>query len=430
MQKGLSDTEEKQRDVVIIGGGPAGGTAAALLAEKGLDVLLLEKEKFPRFHIGESLMTETWWVLNRLGMVDWLKTTAFPVKRSVQFISETGKPSKPFYFFETNDHESASTWQVERSVFDSRLLEVAAENGAEIREGVTVKKVLFNDDGQAIGVQASREGSLVDFPARVTIDASGIGALVGRQLKLIRSDPRLMKGAIYAHYRGGHRDEGRDEGATLIIHTKGNSGWFWYIPLSDDRVSIGVVGDPGSLIKDRRSPETGKRLSPEEILAEEIANSPAMRERMQNATRCSDVMVVSDFSYRAIRCAGDGWVLIGDAFGFVDPVYSTGVFLALKSGEMAADSVSRALADGDLGGGKLGSFAGELVSGIEAMRKLVYAFYTPGFSFADFVREHPEHEERLVDLLTGNVFKEGVTDIFKDMKDFCDLPDEIPLESG
>ena len=123
--------DTRERDVVIIGGGPAGGTAAALLAEKGLDVLLLEKETFPRFHIGESLMTETWWVLDRLGMVEWLKTTAFPRKRSVQFFSCDGTSSRPFYFFETNKHESAATWQVERSVFDEKLLAGASEKGAE-----------------------------------------------------------------------------------------------------------------------------------------------------------------------------------------------------------------------------------------------------------------------------------------------------------
>ena len=417
--------DDRERDAVIIGGGPAGGTAAALLAKNGLDVLLLEKENFPRFHIGESLMTETWWVLDRLGMVEWLKTTAFPRKRSVQFISEDGSPSRPFYFSQTNKHESAATWQVERSVFDEKLLTVASEKGAEVRLGAAVERVLFDDEQRATGVRAAIDGESVEVPARVTVDASGMGALLGRQLKLIRSDPRLRKGSIFAHYTGGYRDEGDDEGATLIVHTKGNRGWFWYIPLSDDRVSVGVVGDPDELLKGRGGPA--------EILQEEIQKSPEMRRRLcelRQASLCSEVMVTSDFSYRATRCAGPGWVLIGDAFGFVDPVYSTGVFLALKSGEMAADAIAGAIETDDLDASRLGSFAPDLVSGIEAMRKLVYAFYTPGFSFADFVRSHPQHRERLVDLLTGNIFKEGVTDIFDDMKDCCELPEELPLEPG
>ena len=416
------DIDTRQRDVVVIGGGPAGGTAAALLAAKGLDVLLLEKETFPRFHIGESLMTETWWALEKLGLVEWLKSTAFPRKHSVQFISEDGRPSKPFYFSDTNDHESAVTWQVERSVFDAKLLDVAGSNGAEIRDGVAVEKVLFAEDGRAEGVRAAANGLICEIPARVIVDASGLGAVIGRQLKLLEQDPLLMKAAIFAHYKGAHRDEGVDEGATLIIHSEGNRGWFWYIPLSDDRVSVGVVGEPGELLKGRGSPT--------EILAEEVRGSPCLKSRLENASICSDVSVVSDFSYRSRRCAGPGWVLIGDAFGFIDPVYSTGVFLALKSGEMAAEAIAEGIAANDLGGDRLGAFAPELVGGIEAMRKLVYAFYTPGFSFADFVKSHPEHRERLVDLLTGNVFKEGISDIFEDMKDFCILPEEMPLEAG
>jgi flavin-dependent dehydrogenase len=411
--------ETRPRQVIVAGGGPAGATAATILAMNGVDVLLLEKEEFPRFHIGESLMTETWWPLDRLGLIDWLTESAFPRKHSVQFISETGRTSRPFYFFETNKHESAVTWQVDRATFDAKLVDNARDKGAEISTSTEVRRVLFDGD-RVIGVRARRGDQEIEIPCDVFVDATGLGSLLARQLGLLRMDPKLRKASIFAHYRGGHRDEGKDEGATLIIQTPVNRGWFWSIPLSDDRVSIGVVGAPDKLLKGRGNPE--------QVLAEEIEACPTVRDRLAGAELCSDVRVVSDFSYRATRCAGDGWVLVGDAFGFIDPVYSTGVFLALKSGELAADTIASGLELGKLDGAQLGSFGPEFATGMEAMRKLVYAFYTPGFSFANFVRQHPEHRERLVDLLTGNVFKEGVSDIFDDMKDFIELPEEMPLE--
>jgi len=417
---GPATLDVRPRQVVVAGGGPAGATAATLLAQQGVDVLLVEKEEMPRFHIGESLMTETWWPLERLGLVDWLRQSSFPRKYSVQFISDTGKPSRPFYFFETNSHESAVTWQVERSIFDAKLVERARECGVEVHTSTSVERVVFDGD-RATGVVVRRDDETLEIPSTVFVDATGLGAVLARQLRLIQKDPKLRKAAIFAHYRGALRDEGIDEGATLIISTTENRGWFWYIPLADDRVSVGVVGSPDDLLKARGSPE--------EVLAEEVAACATMAERLARAELASPVRVVADFSYRARRCSGDGWVLVGDAFGFIDPVYSTGVFLALKSGQMAADSTAAALRDGETTGGRLGSFAREFAAGMEAMRKLVHAFYTPGFSFANFVRQHPEHRDRLVDLLIGNVFKPGVTDIFEDMKSFCDLPEEFPLEA-
>ena len=405
--------------VAVLGGGPAGTTVATLLAQRGIDVKLFDRERFPRFHIGESLMTETWWTFERLGVLDRLKASDFPRKYSVQFISERGNASRPFYFFETNSHESSGTWQVDRAEFDAMLLENARDKGVDVRTGAEAKRVLF-EGTRAVGVEVTfADGETTTVRADVVADATGLHALLGRQLKLLRPDPSLRKAALFAHFEGAYRDSGKDEGATIILHTRGNRGWFWNIPLSRDRVSLGVVGSVGELIKGRGRPQ--------EILDEEISNCPTVKERLKDSRQISAAHVVNDFSYRATRVAGDGWVLLGDAFGFIDPVYSTGVFLALKSGEMAADAIVTALEKENVCGSELGSFGGELARAMEALRKLVCAFYTPGFSFADFVAEHPEHRNRLVDLLTGNVFKEGITDIFRDMKGLCDLPDERPL---
>ena len=404
----------QESSVVVLGGGPAGATVSALLAHAGHQVLLLERERFPRFHIGESLIPETYWTLQKLGVLEKLRSSSSPVKVSVQFISESGRASRPFYFFERKPGESAYTWQVERSWFDQMLLENAAEKGVDVRLGVTAKEILFEGE-RALGVRASTEnGREETVRSRVLVDATGLSSLVSRQLGLRKRDPYLGKAAVFSHYENALRDSGIDEGATLVIHTAGNRGWFWYIPLSENRVSVGVVGSPEELFTDGDSKD--------DILAQEIDRCPAVASRLEKARQVFPARVVSDYTYRATRCSGDGWVLVGDAYGFIDPIYSTGVFLALKSGEMAAETISESLRRGDCSEKALGCWGPKLTGGMNALRQLVYAFYTPGFSFARFVQEHPEHRDRLTDLLIGDVFKEGVTDIFEDLKAFCNLP--------
>ena len=300
------------------------------------------------------------------------------------------------------------------------MLENAVEKGVRVFRQSDVKEVLFDGD-KAVGVQvAVEDGESKSVYADIIVDATGQSCLISRRLGLRKKDPHLVKGSIFAHYENGHRDPGIDEGATIILHTRDNKGWFWYIPLSKNRVSVGVVSSPKSLF--------GDQASPEEVLNREIDNCPAVRERLKDATKSSPAMVLSDFSYRAKQLAGNGWVLVGDALGFLDPIYSSGVFLALKSGEVAAETMDRAIRSGDYSAASLGDFGPDFMRGMEAIRKLVYAFYTPGFSFSGFIREHPEHHDRLVDLLIGDVFKDGVEDFFEDLQAFCELPVEMPLD--
>ncbi|HVR75890.1 MAG TPA: NAD(P)/FAD-dependent oxidoreductase, partial [Planctomycetota bacterium] len=239
-------TAETQ-EIVIIGGGPAGSTAAAVLALQGVKPVLLEREQFPRFHIGESLMPETYWTFERIGMLERLGASDFPKKYSVQFISESGKASKPFYFKDHNPHACSTTWQVDRSGFDAMLLENAREKGADVRMGWSVDRVLF-EGPRAVGVEGSRpDGRKFVIRTKVVVDASGLHSLLSRQLRIKKKDPKLDKAAVYAHYENGLLDPGIDAGATIVFHTKGNRGWFWYIPLSRNRVSVGVVGNVGEL---------------------------------------------------------------------------------------------------------------------------------------------------------------------------------------
>ena len=317
------------------------------------------------------------------------------------------------------------TWQVLRSEFDQMLLENAQEKRAEVQRGVSVHEVLF-DGERAVGVRAKlADGRIEEFSAKVVVDSTGQSALISRKLKISTTEPQLKKASIFTHFEGGIRDEGIDEGATLILHTENKDSWFWYIPLPYDRVSVGVVGDLGYLLQDRRGSDG--TLSHQAIFDEELAKCPALQPRITGAEQLFPVKVTKDFSYRANRIAGDGWVLVGDAFGFLDPVYSSGLFLALKSGEMAADTINEALEKEDFSATQLGRFGTDFVAGMEAIRKLVYAFYTKDFSFARFLKRFPECQQGIVDILSGNVYRTDVTVIFGPMAEMCRLPEDMRL---
>lgn len=408
-------------DVIVIGGGPAGSTVGALLAEYGHRTLILERSAFPRFHVGESLVPETYWTFRRLGVLDRLRESAFPQKYSVQFVSDGDKESAPFYFDDYKPGESSVTWQVVRGEFDRMLLDNATLKGGIVRTDAQVLDVLFEGE-QAVGVTVQFRSKPTDgnpwdstemretrkIAAKVIVDATGQSAFLASRLGLKQPDVRLKKASVWTYFRDALRDAGKDEGATLIMQTKGKTSWFWYIPLPDDIVSVGVTGGMGYMFGENRR-------SPEAVFERELKRCPAMQQRLQNAARYTDFFTTKDFSYRASKAAGPGWVLVGDAFGFIDPVYSTGVFLALKSGEFAADAIHHALMQNDVSAPRLGVWQADYVQGVELFRKLVYAFYTPEFSFAQFLRERPRFRNNLIDMLMGNVFQPGVGEMFEQM---------------
>jgi flavin-dependent dehydrogenase len=401
-------------EAIVIGGGPAGSTAGALLAEQGHKVLLLEREPFPRYHIGESLIPYTWFTLNRLGVVDWLRNSACPKKYSVQFVSITGRVSQPFYFFQTIKHECSLTWQVWRSEFDAMLLDNARKKGVEVRQGVAVRDVIM-DGERVVGVRADAgNGGVEEIRAKAVVDASGRDSMLSRRFGWRDRDKDLNKIAVWSYWKGAHRDPGLDEGATTVAYVP-QKGWFWYIPLHSDIVSVGVVGDPDYLYRDTRDPN--------EIYARELAGCAWIRDHVEVGTQCEPVRVTGEYTYHSKRIGGDGFCLVGDAFAFLDPLFSTGVFLALKSGEMAADALHEALAAGQpVTAATFEPYYAKQRHAVMSFRRLVRAFYNLTFSFREFLQEYPDLHPLIVDTLVGNVFND-LTPLFDALEEYQARPE-------
>jgi len=398
-------------DAIVIGGGPSGSTAGALLADQGHRVLLLEREPFPRYHIGESLIPYTWFTLNRLGVLDWLRQSACPKKYSVQFVSITGKVSQPFYFFKTIPHECSQTWQVWRSEFDQMLLDNAATKGVEVRQHVTVRDVLM-DGARVVGVRADTKGGATgqEIRAKVVVDATGRDSLLSRKFGWKDRDADLNKIAVWTYFEGAKRDPGLDEGATTVAYIP-EKGWFWYIPMAGNVVSVGVVAEPGYLYRDTRDPEA--------IFRRESEACTWIQERINVGTQVKPVRVTGEYSYHSKKIGGDGFCLVGDAFAFLDPLFSTGVFLGLKSGEMAADAIHAALSTGDgtVSAAHFDEYYANQRRAVMSFRQLVRAFYDLSFSFREFLQVYPHLNSLIVDTLVGNVFTD-LTPLFAALEEY------------
>jgi flavin-dependent dehydrogenase len=414
----MTDAIKNNYEVLVVGGGPAGSTAATVLSQYGRKVALLEKDDFPRYHVGESMIPYTYFPLKRIGMISKLQKYPFIKKNSVQFASINGMDSQPFYFAEHMNHPASQTWQAERNQFDKLLLDNAREKGVTVIQGVKADKILQDQDKVSGILIKNRAGETVEYNAPVIIDASGRKGLATKRFGWSVPDPALQKVAIWNYFKGAKRDSGIDEGATTIAYLP-EKGWFWYIPLQDDIVSVGVVANKDYLYDTTRDPEI--------IIQREIKNNKWIENHLEGSQPYEKYRVTGDYSYRAKYSAADGIVLTGDAFAFLDPVFSSGLYFALKGGEMAADHVECALRDGDVSAKQFKKYSDIFCDYIESMRKLVYVFYDENFSFRPLFEKYPQLSVDVTDLLIGNLDKD-FSELFQAMEEFVVLPE--PLKHG
>jgi flavin-dependent dehydrogenase len=351
-------------DVAIIGGGPAGSSAGTLLAKSGRRVVLFEKAKFPRFSVGESTLPATLNILERMGVKEKIDNGGFLIKYGGEIVSACGQRVR-FYFRNGFKAKRPTAYQVLRSEFDRILLDHAAETGCDVRQQTSVDS--FEIDGQGVTLYAGNGAQAVR--AKYVLDCSGRNCVIGNRFQLKRLFPNLRKFSLYAYYDDVRREEGPDGTLTRMVRTK--DSWFWMIPLKGNTTSIGVVMDTEKF--------RSMKMSPEEALDHCISEQPVVNEWMEKARRVTDVYATGDFSYRNRQLFGDRWLLAGDAAGFIDPVFSSGVYLALLSGEQAADALNLVLDRPDKRANAFRSYERRIGRALDLYLRWASAWYTQEF---------------------------------------------------
>ncbi|HTK28635.1 MAG TPA: FAD-dependent oxidoreductase [Vicinamibacterales bacterium] len=369
-------------DVIVAGGGPAGSAAASYLARAGRRVVLLERDRFPRFHIGESLLASVNDALDAIGAADVVRQAGFPQKWGATFLTGDGRLERYADFGAAPDVRMPQTWQVHRAEFDHLLLKHAAASGVEVHEQHRVLDVAFDAGGVTATVQSTADGSAPrTIRAAAIVDASGRAGLLSRKFNLRVDEARLANLAVFAHYSGVPRAAGRRAGDIRIV-ARDDLGWFWMIPISDELMSVGVVFP-------RAAAGRFREVEPAALLERAIAETPAVRNLLSSATRVWPVRVEKDFSFASRAYAGDRWLLAGDAGSFLDPVFSTGVAVALESGVEAAQAVEAGLAAGDQSRARCRRYARRQRQRYRAFRRFVLGFYTPEFRDLFFSENPP-----------------------------------------
>jgi flavin-dependent dehydrogenase len=406
----MSDYDEK-REVIVIGGGPSGSTAAALLARSGHDVLLLEKAKFPREHVGESLLPFCYWLFEDLGVVDEM-ARRFVRKPGVRFLNKDGSVSTTWCFNHVINDRSYRSFQVARGEFDQILLKNAVRLGAEVREQVRVKDVDLTTTPDEVTVRAvNEEGEEKVYRARFLIDASGRDAIVGAKYGWRKVREELDRTAVWSHWGGVKLSGGVEEGLSMILYMgEEQKGWIWVFPLDVDRVTAGFVAQ-NSYIRDQRKKflAEGSTNWEYDLCMQELTRSPVVTKILEGGELKMPMMVNGNYSYEVKNHFGRNYAMIGDARGFIDPIFSSGVFLSMKTAYLVADALHRELAGEIEGENQLMTKAYELVTGAyNFVHRMIRLFYNPhALTWAEVGADGQSHKRHETAMAAGHYMLAG-----------------------
>jgi flavin-dependent dehydrogenase len=393
----MSETlNETECDVLVVGGGPAGSTVAALLAQRGERVVLVEKEKHPRFHIGESLLPLNLPLIEQLGVGEEIRRIGM-VKYGAQFVSNLHQKAVEFEFANAWDKNFPYAYQVRRSEFDHILLKNAAAKGATVVEECRIADVDFLPGGQ--GVRAggrTSQGETRRWHAKFLVDATGRDTLLANRFGIKQRNRKHASAAMFAHFTGARRLTGKEEGHITVFWFE--HGWFWFIPLADGTTSIGAVGSP-QYFKTRKTELT-------KFFMDTIALAPELVERLKHAEMVSAVTATGNYSYKCTRMTGDNFIMLGDAFAFIDPLFSTGVYLAMNSAFLGADVVSTCLHEPAESKRACAAFEDEISRAIDLYSWYIQRAPTPAMRHLLLVKRNMFRiEEAVLSVLAGDIFR-------------------------
>ncbi len=396
----VTTPEQRRCEVFVIGCGPAGSTISALLAERGRDVAVVDKEHHPRFHIGESLLPQNMPILERLGVWDELAKIGIR-KDAAEFESREAGKTVEFMFSTAFDKRWPHAFQVRRSEFDDMLLRNSAAKGARIFEGARVTSVEFGDLARnadtVIQLQLA-DGSRQEWRTRFLVDASGRDTFLAERFSIKRRNRKHASAAIFGHFRNARRNEGSAEGNITIAWFE--HGWFWFIPLKDATTSVGAVCWPGYM--------KSRKVSPDEFLMQTIAMAPEIAERLKDAELTAPATATGNYSYTAKRMSGPGYLMVGDAWAFIDPVFSSGVYLAMNSATLGAEVVDSVLKDPARAPALYREFERTIRRGVGAFSWIIYRMTNPVIRKLFMApRNFLGVQSAVVSLLAGDVFRAG-----------------------